>query len=70
MNHRLFIAEQVVRQTWILLKPLPDPGDVSVSEDSKATPKKKRPPAVSLDILILEKADDALCDRQASCHKV
>ena len=68
MNHRLFIAEQVIGQTRILLQRLPNPGDVSVSEDSEAALKETRLPAVSLDILIREEGDGCLCDCQSFCH--
>jgi len=69
MNHRLLIAEQVVRQPWILLQRLPNPGDISMPEDSQATREEATLLAVSLDILTIEERDYCLCDRQASCHK-
>jgi len=69
MNHRLLIAEQVVRQPWILLQRLPNPGDISMPEDSQATREEATLLAVSLDILTIEERDYGLCDRQASCHK-
>jgi hypothetical protein len=36
MNHRLFVAKQVIAQSRILFQSLTDAGDVSVSKDSQA----------------------------------
>ena len=68
MNHRLFVAEQVIRETRILFQRLPNPGDVSVPEDSEAAFKETRLAAVSLDKLICKESDGCLCDCQSFCH--
>ena len=68
MNHRLFVAEQVIGQTSILFQCLPNPGDVSVSEDSEAALKETRLAAVSLDKLISKEGNGCLCDCQSFCH--
>ena len=62
MHHRLFIAEQGILEIGILLESLPHTGDVSVPEDPKAARKKAILSPVSLDVLILEEANDALRD--------
>ena len=68
MNHCLFIAEQEIRQTRILFQRLPNPGDVSVSEDSEAALKETRLATVPLDKLISKEGNGCLCDCQSFCH--
>jgi len=62
MHHCLFVAEQGVPEIRMLLESLPHTGNISMSEDAKAAGKKAGLFAVSLDILILEEANDALRD--------
>ncbi len=69
MDHCLFVAEQVIRQSRILLKRLSHSRDVSMSEDSKTTGEESVLLAVSLEMLIAKERDYCLCDREASCHK-
>ena len=40
MNHSLLVAKQVVPQPVILLQRLPDPRNISMSENSQASAKK------------------------------
>ena len=61
MHHRLLVARLIVAEArGVLLKRLPDPGDVAVPEDAPAPGEKRRFNAVALDVLILQKADDRL----------
>jgi len=62
MHHCLFVAEQRILEIRILLESLPYTADISMSEDAEAACKKANLSAVSLDILILEEANDALRD--------
>jgi hypothetical protein len=60
MDHRLFIAGQVVTEIRILLQRLSDTRHVSMSEDAPYAGEKRALVSVALNVLILEKRDQRL----------
>lgn len=69
MNHGLFVAEQVVRQSGVLFQGLAQPSNVSVPEDSQASFKQAVVYAIPFRVLVLEEGHDGLRDGQAGGHE-
>ncbi len=61
MHAGLLVAHQDIWKIEILLQRLADAGDISVAKDAEHSGKKLMLPAISLHILILEKANQRLC---------
>jgi hypothetical protein len=68
MHHGLLVAEQIVRQSGVLLKRLSDAGNIAVAKDSETSFKEPSLLAIALGELILEKPDDSLGRGDASFH--
>ena len=68
MNHRLFVAEEVVPQSGILFEGLPDPRDVPMPKNSQASFEEPVLLAVSLGVLIFQERKEGLGHGQANCH--
>ena len=61
MHHRLFVAALMIGEyVGVLLKRLPDPGDVAVPENAPASGEERRFHTVALDVLLAQKQDDRL----------
>src|SRR5580704_5730094 len=69
MNHRLFIAKEVVAETAIPFESLADAGDVAVAKNSEAAFEEAMLHSVAFDKLVLQKGDDSLRNSEASCHR-
>ena len=66
VDHPLLVARRVVGQRIpILMQRLPQPGDVAVPEDPVAAGEEPLTPAVALDLLRGQEADQRLSDREA-----
>ena len=64
-THGLFVAAQVIRGVWILLKRLSDPSNIAVAKNPKATCEKPALDSIPLDILIFQELDRSLRRRHS-----
>ena len=69
MDHGLFVAEQVVAQTGILLERLAEASDVAMAEYSQAACKETELLAVALRVLVLEERDGGLRRGETNRHQ-
>ena len=60
MNHRLFVARQVIAEVQILLQRLAHAGHVAVPKDPPHSGKECRLFSVTLDVLISQKVNERL----------
>jgi len=57
VHNGLFVAAQVIREVWILLKRLSDPSNIAMAKNPKATCEKPALDSIPLDILIFQELD-------------
>jgi len=69
MDHGLFVAKQVVPQSSVLLERLSYARDVSVPENSQASPEESKLFSVSFGKLILQESNRGLSRGQTYRHK-
>jgi hypothetical protein len=62
----LFVAAQVIREVWILLKGLSDPSNIALAKNPKATCEKSVLDPIPLDILIFQELDHSLRRRHST----
>lgn len=65
MYHRLLVACLIIAEVGVLVERLSQAGDVAVPKDAKTARKEALFHAVAFAVLVLQKAHDRLCYRQA-----